>query len=107
MQEPRITCKLEDVKKLFEQYVNFNYKSIKCKWDDTDYGTFKELGYEVLTMHICKSCGKQAKGGKDKCCSNYHSANRVKRVTIIYLEIVSETIEPPAYNPEVSMKLFA
>ncbi|KAI8996036.1 bifunctional DNA primase/polymerase [Gaertneriomyces semiglobifer] len=79
----RIKVHIEDVKKAFMRYMKFNHPGQKYTWDDNDYSTFKSLGYEVERMHICKSCNNRAKGGKDKCCEEYDSANRTKR-TFIY-----------------------
>jgi len=101
LREPRICCPIEDVKKMFERYMKFNHESIKkCVWDDTDHATFKALGYEVKKVHMCKACNKKAVGGKEKCCEDYSQANRVKKVSVMDMELVCEPILPPNYQVE-------
>ena len=79
---------LADVKKSFENYMKFNYRNVNWKWTN-DYTPFKQLGYSVDYMHMCKSCGHEAKKG---CCDQYHVANRSKRYVVKDLEIVKEAI---------------
>jgi len=103
--EDRISTPIEDVKKMFERYMKFNHEGKKHTWDDNDYSTFKELGYEVQKINMCKSCKRRAKGGKEKCCPNYSVANRVKKVMVMDLEIVRETLDPPSYQLEAVKNL--
>ncbi|KAI8815684.1 uncharacterized protein EV422DRAFT_572497 [Fimicolochytrium jonesii] len=96
--DARLRCTLDDVKKMFMNYMKFNHPQVKYTWDENDLTTFKQLGYEISLLHICKSCGKKAKGGKEPCCEHYHAANRTKRTYVYDLEMVREEIEPPMYD---------
>lgn len=79
---------LADIKKLFENYMRFNHRHVRCEWS-ADYTPFKQLGYDVLQSHMCKSCNKEAMKG---CCENYHASNRVKKYIVKHLEVVKERI---------------
>ncbi|KAJ3005096.1 hypothetical protein HKX48_000875 [Thoreauomyces humboldtii] len=91
----RLKTPIDDVKKLFTNYMKFNHPGEKINWEENDYSTFKALGYQVLKEHTCKACGEKARGGKDKCCKNYAAANRTKRTFVYDMEIVREEIAPP------------
>lgn len=103
----RISTDLEDVKKAFLKYMQFNYPKEKYKWDDTDHSTFKSLGYDVVKINKCKSCKQQARGGKEPCCPDYGAANRSKKVVIYDLELVKEEDEPDemqVFHPVLDVK---
>ncbi|KAJ3275182.1 hypothetical protein HK104_003944, partial [Borealophlyctis nickersoniae] len=92
VKDNRISTSLEDVKKAFQKYMQFNFPKEKFEWDDTDHSTFKSLGYEVKKTNMCKSCKQEARGGKNKCCIDYGTANRTRRVMIYNLELVAEDV---------------
>lgn len=84
---------LADIKKLFMNFMRFNYPGNKNEWT-SDYTAFKQLGYDVRRMHMCKSCGNEATKG---CCEHYHMSNRVKRYVVKDIEIVREPINSMTY----------
>ena len=53
----------------------------------SDYSPFQERGYKIEQMNMCKSCNKKAVGGKEKCCDDYHTNNRIKKKTIWNMEL--------------------
>ena len=60
---------------------------------------------------LCNWCKNKATGGKEKCCKNYHSANRVKKTTVYDMQLLAEEIdsrqyEPPTYDKDMSKFLF-
>ncbi|KAI8584864.1 hypothetical protein BDZ88DRAFT_456542 [Geranomyces variabilis] len=50
--DKRLKSPLDDIKKLFTNYMRFNHPNEKIVWNDNDHTTFKQLGYEVVKEHI-------------------------------------------------------
>ena len=53
----------------------------------SDYSPFQERGYKIEQIHTCKSCNRKARGGKDKCCKEYDTKNRIQKKTLWNLEL--------------------
>jgi hypothetical protein len=93
--EGRLRCSIQDVRKMFQRWVQFNHPEENVKWEENDYTTFRMLGYEIERQNMCKSCKGKAKGGQEPCCAEYSTANRSKRVYILDLLLVQENIPQP------------
>lgn len=71
---------LENFKKTFKTYARIKHNNQNYKWSNTsDNATLEGLEYEIITMHICASCGKKGQKG---CCDNFSRSNRRKKVVI-------------------------
>jgi len=71
---------LETFKKRFKAYACFKHEIKGYKWSNTsDNSTLESLGYEIVTVNICASCGKKGQKG---CCDNYSAGNRRKKVVV-------------------------
>ena len=77
---------LQDFKNKFLNYMRFRHPGVKYKWT-SDYSSFNRLGYRVVHVHVCKSCGSHAEAG---CCGEYSVANRSKRYVIENLLCVED-----------------
>ena len=76
---------LEFFKKRFKAYACFKHEIKGYKWSNTsDNSTLEGLGYEIINMKICASCGKKGQKG---CCDNYTAGNRRNKVVINNLVI--------------------
>jgi hypothetical protein len=80
------TMLLEDFKRKYQNYMKYKHPEVKYKWN-SDYSSFKRLGYDVKYSNTCKACMKT--GGKG-CCSEYNSANRSRRYVIENIECMEE-----------------
>ena len=90
VQRAGATTGMTAFKDAFRKYMKFKHATVNWKFDETNHMPFEELGYEVRKVQKCKACGKKAKGGDERCCLNYSTANRVKHVSIMNMEVVSE-----------------
>ena len=71
---------LENFKKTFKMYAKVKHNNQNYKWSGTsDNSTLENLGYEIVTLNICASCGKK---GEQGCCENFTRNNRRKKVVI-------------------------
>ena len=71
---------LETFKKSFKTYAKIKHNNHTYKWSNTsDNSTLENLGYEIITIKICASCGKKGQKG---CCDNYLANNRRNKVVI-------------------------
>ena len=77
---------LQDFKNKFMNYMRFRHPGVKYKWN-SDYSSFRKLGYDVTYKHVCKACGSPA---TTSCCDEYHQANRSKRYIVENLVCVEE-----------------
>jgi phage/plasmid-associated DNA primase len=76
---------LENLKKTFKTYAKIKHNNQNYKWSNTsDNSTLEALGYDIITLNICASCGKKAQKG---CCDNYSTSNRRKKVVIKHMVI--------------------
>ncbi len=78
--------KLEDVRKIYEEYMRINHKNIKYKFNKENVA-WTDLGFEIKELHICKNCLNVSK--KD-CCDKYSSTNRTRRFYVLHLKIVQD-----------------
>ncbi len=77
------------VKKEFDAYMRYKCPGVRYSWPLL-VSAFKAKGYTTKTVHLCKSCKKNALSG---CCEFYSPKNRCKSVLVLNLKIeVSDMI---------------
>lgn len=72
---------LLDFKASFECVMSDGFKRVKCVLDSD---VFAQFGFHVSESeeNVCKSCKQLARGGKNRCCTNYQPNCRGKKLVI-------------------------
>jgi len=88
MHQPNSFMYLQDFKHKFLNYMRFRHPHIKYTWS-SDYSVFKQLGYCVEQVNMCKACNAIS---QVNCCSQYNIANRTKRYIIKGLSCIETSV---------------